>query len=169
MTFLDFPEDPENAQPDNTKRPLYFFLVATLGVGALASLFTAPQIPTWYAGLNRPAIAPPDWVFAPVWTTLYILMAVAAWRVWKRTGTKSPEMTAFALQLGLNFAWCAIFFGLHGIGAALIEIAALDVAILITTILFFRRDRLAGLLFLPILAWTGFATVLNYAFWKLNG
>jgi tryptophan-rich sensory protein len=169
MTFLDSPDDPKSAQPGDTKRPLYFFLIATLGVGALASLFTAPQIPTWYAQLNRPAIAPPDWVFAPMWTTLYIVMAVAAWRVWKRTGTKSPEMVAFALQLILNFTWCAIFFGLHGIGAALIEIAALDVAILITTILFFRRDRLAGLLFLPILAWTGFATVLNHAFWKLNG
>ena len=165
MSFLDSADDPKKAQ----RRPLYYFLIATLGVGALASLFTAPQIPTWYAGLNRPAIAPPNWVFAPVWTTLDILMAVAAWRVWKRTGTKSPEIAAFALQLALNFGWCAIFFGLHGIGAALIEIAILDLGVLVTLVLFFRRDRLAALLFLPILAWTGFATVLTHALWKLNG
>ena len=165
MSFLDSAEDPKRAQ----RRPLYFFLIATLGVGALASLFTAPQIPAWYAHLDRPAIAPPDRVFAPVWTTLYILTAVAAWRVWKRTGTRSPEMIAFGAQLALNFAWCVIFFGLHAIGAALIEIAILDLGILAALILFFRRDRLAGLLFLPVLAWTLFSTLLNHAFWKLNG
>jgi tryptophan-rich sensory protein len=77
-------------------------------------------------------------------------------------------MAAFALQLALNFTWSVVFFGLHGIGAALIEIVALDLAILATLILFVRRDRLAGLLFLPVLAWTLFATVLNHAFWRLN-
>jgi translocator protein len=169
MSFLDSAEDPKNAQRgNNEKRALYYFLIATLGVGASASLFTAPQIPTWYASLVHPAIAPPNWVFAPVWTTLYILMAVAAWRVWKRTGLKSPEMTAFAVQLALNFGWSAIFFAFHRIGAALVEIAVLDLAILATAILFFRRDRLAGLILLPYLAWTGFATVLTHAFWTLN-
>ena len=165
MPFLDSTDDPKSPQ----RRPLYAFLIVTLGVGAAGSLFTKPNIPTWYAALNHPAMAPPNWVFAPVWTTLYVLMAVAAWRVWKSTGLKSPEMMAFAVQLALNFAWSAIFFALHRIAAALIEIAILDLAILATIILFFRRDRLAGLLFLPILACTGFATVLNHAFWKLNG
>ena len=150
-------------------RPLFVFLLVTLGVGTCASLFTTPQIPTWYAGLNHPAIAPPNWVFAPVWTTLYVLMAVAAWLVWKRAGLRSVEMAAFAGQLALNFAWSAIFFGLHQIGAALILIAALDLAILITAILFFRRDPLAGLLFVPYLAWVLFATALTHAFWRLNG
>jgi benzodiazapine receptor len=162
MSRLDFDDDPKKAQ----RRPLYCFLLATLGVGALASLITAPAIPTWYAGLSHPAIAPPNWVFAPVWTTLYVLMAVAAWRVWKQTGLRSIEMTACAVQLALNFAWCAIFFGLHRIGAALIEIAGLDLAVLATTILFFRRDRLAGLLFAPYLAWVLFATLLTCAFWR---
>ena len=160
MSFLD-------AAP-NSRRPLYVFLIITLGVGAGASLFTTPQIPTWYAGLHHPAIAPPNYVFGPVWTTLYILMAFAAWRVWKKTGTKSPEMMAFAAQLVLNFAWSVVFFALHSIGAALAEIIALDLAILATTILFARRDIIAGLLMLPYLGWTLFATVLTHAFWQLN-
>jgi len=170
MNFLDPAEDPKKAQPNNnTKRPLYLFLIATLGVGALASVFTAPAIPTWYAGLVHPAIAPPNWVFAPVWTALYILMAFAAWLVWKKTGLRSVEMAAFAIQLALNFAWSVLFFGLHRIGAAQVEIAVLDLAILVTAVLFFRRDRLAGLLLLPTLAWAGFATVLTREVWRLNG
>jgi translocator protein len=164
MSFLDSADDPKKAQ----RRPLYYFLLATLGVGALSSLFTAPQIPTWYAGLNHPSIAPPDWMFAPVWTALYILMAFAAWLVWKVAGLRSAAIAAFALQLALNLAWSAIFFGLHDIGGALAEIALLDVAILTTVILFFRRDWLAGVLMLPYLAWTLFATFLTYAFWGLN-
>jgi len=164
MSFLDSADDPKKAQ----RRPLYFFLLATLGVGAVGSLFTTPQISTWYAGLNHPSIAPPNWVFAPVWTTLYVLMAFAAWRVWKVTGLRSGAMALFAVQLALNLAWSAIFFGLHQIGGALAEIALLDAAILVATILFFRRDWLAGLLMLPYLAWTLFATFLTYAFWGLN-
>jgi benzodiazapine receptor len=164
MSFLDSAPDPKKA----SRRPLYGFLIVTLGVGAAGTLFTEPNIPTWYAALNHPAIAPPNYLFAPVWTALYILMAFAAWRVWKITGLKSAEMAAFALQLLLNFLWSAVFFALHRIGAALIEIAVLDVAILVTAILFVRRDRLAGLLMLPYLAWTLFATVLTHAFWTLN-
>ena len=164
MSFLDSADDPQKAQ----RRPLYGFLLITLGVGAAASLFTTPEIPTWYAGLNRPSIAPPNWVFAPVWTTLYVLMAFAAWRVWKITGLRSAAMAAFAVQLALNLAWSAIFFGLHDMGGALAEIVVLDLAIVTTVILFFGRDWLAGLLMLPYLAWTLFATFLTYAFWGLN-
>ncbi len=164
MSFLDSADDPKKAE----RRPLLFFLLATLGVGAVASLFTTPEIPTWYAALSRPGFTPPNWVFAPVWTALYVLMAFAGWRVWRKTGLRSPEMAAFGLQLALNFAWSVLFFGLHQIGAALIEIALLDVTIAATLILFFRRDRWAGLLFLPYLAWTLFATGLTHAFWKLN-
>src|ERR1700743_3194750 len=132
MSCLNSAEDPKIAQ----RRPLFFFLVATLGVGASASLFTTPQIPTWYASLNHPVFTPPNWLFAPVWTALYVLMAFAGWRVWKKTGLRSIEMGAFAAQLVLNFAWSALFFGLHRIGAALAEIIALDVAILVTMVLF---------------------------------
>jgi tryptophan-rich sensory protein len=164
MSFLDSAADPKKTQ----RRPLLFFLVATLGIGAAASLFTAPAIPTWYASLNRPAFTPPDWVFAPVWTALYILMAFAAWRVWKKTGLRSPEMAAFAVQLALNFLWSVLFFALHRIGAALLEIVVLDVAILATLVLFSRRDRLAGFLLLPVLGWVLFATVLTRALGQLN-
>jgi len=164
MSFLDSAEDPQKAQ----RRPLYAFLILTLGTGAVGSLFTSPAIPTWYASLNHPSITPPNWVFAPVWTALYILMAFAAWRVWKKTGLRSLEMAAFAVQLALNLGWSIVFFGLHQIGAALIEIAILDLAILATLILFYRRDRLAGLLFAPYLAWTLFATLLTQTFGQLN-
>ncbi|MBA2589640.1 MAG: tryptophan-rich sensory protein [Alphaproteobacteria bacterium] len=160
MSFLD--------TAPGSRRPLYIFLIVTQGVGAAASVFTLPNIPTWYAALNHPAIAPPNWVFAPVWTTLYFLMALAAWRVWRITGLKSVEMAAFALQLALNFLWPVMFFALHSIGSALVEVVALDLVILATAILFFRRDRIAGLLFLPYLAWSLFATVLTHAFWRLN-
>jgi tryptophan-rich sensory protein len=162
---LFYSDDPKAAE----RRPLLVFLLITLGVGGVASLFTTPEIPTWYARLVRPAIAPPNWVFAPVWTALYILMAFAGWRVWKKTGWRAPEMAMFGVQLALNFAWSVIFFGLHAMRIALIEIAVLNVAILATAIMFFRRDRLAGLLFLPYLGWTLFAAALNQAFWKLNG
>ena len=138
-------------------------------MGASASLFTEPNIPTWYAHLVRPAIAPPNWVFAPVWTTLYVVMAYAAWRVWKKTGMRSLEMAAWGIQLLFNFAWSAIFFALHRIGAALGDIILLDLAILYTTLLFWRRDGIAGALMLPYLGWALFATALNNAFWQLNG
>ncbi len=150
------------------RRPLYFFLIATLGVGAAASFFTQPAIPTWYASLNHPVLAPPNWVFAPVWTALYVAMAFAAWRVWRKAGLRTLEMAAFALQLALNFAWSAIFFGLHRIEAAFIEIVILDLAVLVTALLFVRRDAIAGLLMLPYLAWTLFASVLTWAFWSRN-
>ncbi len=150
------------------RRPLYFFLIATLGVGAAASVFTQPAIPTWYGGLAHPAFTPPNWLFAPVWTTLYILMAFAGWRVWRKASLRSVEMAAFVLQLALNLAWSTIFFGLHRIGAAFIEIVVLDIAILATLLLFARRDAIAGLLMLPCLAWTVFASVLTWAFWTLN-
>jgi len=161
MSFLDSADDPEKAK----RRPLYIFLIVTLSTGAVGSLFTSPAIPTWYAFLNRPAFTPPNWVFAPVWTALYIMMAFAAWRVWRKTGLRSVEMAAFAVQLVLNLGWSVVFFGLHQIGAALIEIVALDVAILV---LFFHRDRMAGLLMLPYLAWTLFATLLTQTFGQLN-
>jgi tryptophan-rich sensory protein len=157
-------DDPKRAE----RRPLLFFLIITAFVGAAGSLFTTPEIPTWYAALKRPSIAPPDWVYAPVWTTLYLVMAVAAWRVWQKTGLRSAELKAFGIQLALNLGWSIVFFGLHRIGAALAEIALLDLAVLTTTVLFFRRDRPAGLLFLPYLGWSLFSTVLNRGFWVLN-
>jgi benzodiazapine receptor len=165
MSYLDSAdEDPKRAQ----RRPMLVFILATLAVGAFASIFTEPNIAGWYAGLVHPSFAPPNWLFAPVWTTLYVLMAIAAWRVWRIAGTKSPEMAAYVLQLIFNFAWSAIFFAAHQIGLAFIEICILLALILATALLFGRRDRLAGWLFVPYLAWTAFAAALNHAFWSLN-
>ncbi len=159
----------ENSEDGSQRRPLIFFVLASLAVGTAATVFTEPSIPTWYAGLVKPGFNPPDWLFAPVWTALYILMAVAAWRVWRIAGLKSIELTAFFVQLALNCAWSFLFFSAHWIAVALADLGMLWLLILATLILFWRRDRLAGLLLLPYLAWAGFALALNAAIWQLNG
>ena len=148
-------------------RPLLVFVLLSLLVGGSATFFTEPSIPTWYAALAKPDFSPPNWLFAPVWTTLYVLMGVAASRVWKLTGF-GKEIGFWAAQLVLNFCWSTIFFYLHQIGAALIEMGVLWLAILVTLILFWRRDRVAGLLLVPYLAWVSFAFCLNLAIWRLN-
>jgi benzodiazapine receptor len=164
MSFFYAEKDPLRAG----RRTLLVFVLTTLAVGAAASLFSEPAIPRWYAGLIHPALTPPGWIFAPVWTAFYVLMAAAAWRVWRVTGTRSIEIALYAIQLALNFGWSWIFFGLHRIDAAFSEILILDLAILATTLLFFRRDRLAGLMFLPYLVWTLFASYLAYTLSVLN-
>ena len=142
---------------------LALLLVLCLSVSGLGGWVTIPNIPVWYHGLNRPSLAPPDWVFGPVWTTLYIMMAVAAWRAWSRRA-----LAAFAVQLTLNLIWSFVFFGAHWIGASVIEILALWVAILVTAREFWLRDRLAGMLMVPYIAWVSFATYLDISFWRLN-
>jgi benzodiazapine receptor len=146
------------------------FLALCLGVSALGGLATASSVGTWYQTLAKPAFNPPNWVFAPVWTTLYFMMAIAGWRVWRRDGLQRARwaLALFALQLALNLAWSIVFFGLRSVGAALIEIVVLLLAILATTVVFWQRDRVAGMLFIPYAAWVGFATVLNAALWRLN-
>lgn len=144
------------------------FLVATLAVGGLGSLATMPEIVGWYAGLNKPSFNPPNWIFGPVWTTLYVFMAVAAWRVWRRAGLRNFAMALFALQLAFNLAWSFIFFAAHAPGPALAELLGLDVLVVWTAIRFGRVDEIAGWLFVPYAAWVGFATVLNAAVWHLN-
>jgi tryptophan-rich sensory protein len=150
------------------RRPLLAFILVTLAVGAGASVFSAANIPTWYAALIHPVLTPPDWVFPPVWTALYVAMAVAAWRVWRVTRLASMEIIAYGVQLILNFAWAAIFFGLHQTHAAYLESLVLDLAVLLVTILFFRRDRLAGFIFLPYLLWTLYISLLSHDLALLN-
>jgi tryptophan-rich sensory protein len=157
---------PESENPG--RRALYAFLLGTLAVGATASLFTEPNIATWFAGLAKPSFNPPNWIFAPVWTTLYILMAAAAWRAWRVVGLQSVALTLYFLQLTFNFAWSLIFFAQHEIALALADIAALLITLLATTIAFFRADRWAGVMMLPYIAWAGFAALLNYEIWRLN-
>lgn len=151
-------------------RSIFFWLLLCFAVAALGGRWTAAAIPGWYAGLRRPGFAPPNWVFGPAWTLLYTLMAVAAWRV--AITAPSPARTAalalFLVQLALNLAWTPIFFRAHALGAALIEIVLLWIAIGATTLGFARLSPLAAWLMAPYWAWVSFATVLNAGFWRLN-
>jgi tryptophan-rich sensory protein len=124
----------------------------------------------WYALLHKPAWNPPGWIFGPVWTLLYTLMAVAAWLVWRQGGFAAQRraLTCFVVQLALNAAWTPLFFGLHLPGLALIELLLLGIAVAATTAAFFKVSRTAGWLMVPYLAWTIFAAVLNAALWWLN-
>lgn len=146
------------------------WLVLCFGAAALGSWATTPELPGWYASLRKPSFNPPNWVFGPVWTVLFALMAVAAWLVWKRAGWGGGRaaLGAFLVQLGLNTLWSWLFFGRHAIGAAAVEIVILWLAILATAVLFARVDRRAGWMLAPYLAWVGYATVLNIAIWRLN-
>jgi tryptophan-rich sensory protein len=145
-------------------------LAVCLGVAQLGSLLTRPEIPTWYAGLNKPAWNPPNWVFPVVWTTLYVLMAVAAWLVWKSGGIGHARvaLSLFGIQLALNLVWSAVFFRMHQPGWAVVEILILWVLILTTVIAFWQVRQAAAWLMLPYLAWVAFAACLNFAIWRLN-
>jgi tryptophan-rich sensory protein len=158
-----------SAMPPRQKTALLAFILTAQAVGAAASLVTAPNVASWFPDLVKPAFNPPDWLFAPVWVALYLLMAVAAWRVWRIRGLASAPLALYAVQLALNFAWSFIFFGAHRLGFALGEICALLVFVIATAIAFSRTDRLAGAMMLPYIAWVSFATLLNYEFWILNG
>lgn len=157
-------------------RPAASLLLAVVGcevVGAAGSVFTTMGLETWYPGLVRPSIAPPNWVFAPVWTGLFALMGVAAWIVWRRArdpGDRPLRLAAglFAGQFVLNLAWSAVFFGAQSLLGGLVVIGLLWLAILATAAAFYRVDRRAGVLLVPYLAWVGFAAYLNYGFWALN-
>jgi tryptophan-rich sensory protein len=155
--------------PPHHKTALLAFILTAQAVGAAASLVTVPAVANWFPDLVKPGSQPPDWLFAPVWVALYLLMAVAAWRVWRTRGLQSAPLVLYAIQLALNFAWSFIFFGAHLLGAALAEIALLFVFVVATAIAFWRVDRLAGAMLLPYAAWVGFATALNYEIWILNG
>lgn len=140
-------------------------------VSALGALATYPNIPTWYAGLAKPGFTPPNWVFAPVWTLLYAMMAYAAWRVLSLPADRPrrrPGLLAYAVQLALNAAWSWAFFALHAPALGLLVILALLAAIMATLELFWKLDRTAGLLLVPYLGWVSFAALLNYAILKLN-
>jgi benzodiazapine receptor len=139
------------------------------GVAVIGGLATASSVTSWYVGLNKPSFNPPNWVFGPAWTALYILMAVAAWRVWRRgAGRASAALGLYAVQLALNGAWSVIFFGLRQPALALADISALLVLILAAAVAFWRIDRGAGLMMIPYIAWVSFALALNLEIWRLN-
>ena len=164
----------QTAPGSHATPPLQRLLIAALPVVAVSvagSLVTTPNIPTWYAGLAKPGFTPPNWLFAPVWTTLYILMAYALWRILalpKDRPGRSAAIAAFFAQLALNSLWSFAFFGAHSPPAGLAVIVALIVAILATIRAFWKLDRRAALLFVPYLVWVAYATALNAAIWQLN-
>lgn len=149
---------------------LVSFVLGCLVVSGLGGLATAAGVDGWYRTLVKPGFNPPDWVFAPVWTVLYLMMAVAAWRVWRTAATvdRRRALAAFGVQLGLNLLWSILFFGLQQIGLALFEILLLLSAIAVCVVLFWRVERLAGWLLVPYLLWVAFAATLNLSLWLLN-
>lgn len=142
------------------------FALLTAAAGFVGSRFRPDA---WFAGLAKPGFNPPDAAFAPVWTVLYVCIAVAGWLAWRRTRSwRSPALAVWAVQLLLNAAWSALFFGLHAPGLALLDVTLLLASILAFLVLTWRTARAAAVLFLPYALWVGFATVLNASIWALN-
>lgn len=150
---------------------LIIAIVICEAAGVIGSLFTTPSIATWYKSLTKPMLNPPSWIFAPVWTTLFVLMGVAVFLIWKKGLKEQKTKIAFgifAVQLVLNILWSIIFFGLHNPGAAFIEIIFLWLAILLTIIYFFKISKPAAYLLIPYILWVTFASYLNYSLWQLS-
>jgi tryptophan-rich sensory protein len=145
------------------------FIAINVAVSALGGWATSKSVGTWYQALAKPAFNPPDWIFAPVWSALYLMIAIAGWRAWRRGGGEVRSvLTVYAVQLALNLSWSFVFFGARLIGPALAVIAALLAAIVVNAFLFWRIDRTAGALLVPYAAWVSFAALLNAALWRLN-
>jgi tryptophan-rich sensory protein len=149
---------------------LGFWVLLCFAVAGVSGSSTAREVVGWYRGLIRPGFAPPNWIFGPVWSLLYAMMAVAAWlvTVTPASNLRNWGIGVFLVQLGLNFAWSWLFFSQHRIGLALVEIVLLWLAILACTLVFNRVSPAAGRLMMPYLAWVSFATLLNAGFWRLN-
>ena len=142
-----------------------------LAVGFTGSIATNSSLADWYPGLTKPSWTPPSWLFAPVWTALYIMMGVAAWRVWKPGGFAAAKIPLglFLMQLCLNAAWSWLFFGLRNPLAGLIDIALLWIAIAATAVSFKSVSVGAAWLMLPYFLWVSYASALNFALFRLNG
>lgn len=147
-------------------------LLFSIGLVSVAASFGALYGPgEWYAGLTKPAWNPPNWIFGPVWTTLYLLMAVAAWLVWRerqRVAVARP-LALYGIQLLLNAIWTPLFFGAHQMGWALAEILVLEIFILATIVAFYLVRPVTAYMLVPYACWVGFATFLNFTLWRLNG
>ena len=141
-----------------------------LGIGSVAGLFTAEAIPGWYETLNQPSFNPPNWIFGPVWTTLYLFMGISLFLVWKQSASKERNIAIFVflLQLALNFCWSFIFFFFNMIGLALIEIILLWISIIIMLVLFYKIKPIAAYINIPYFLWVTFATILNTSYYFLN-
>ena len=146
-------------------------IITPVAVGAVSGFFTATEIPVWYQTISKPGWNPPSWIFGPVWTTLYLMMGIALFLVWKSEADpiiKKTAITLFISQLILNFFWSIIFFNQHQIGWALVEIIGMWIFILLTIFAFAQVNKTAAWLLVPYISWVSFATILNYTIWKLN-
>ena len=155
--------------PESIK--LIVSITICLFAGFLGSFFTIPAIPTWYATLTKPSFAPPNWLFFPVWTTLFVMMGISLYLVWRR-GLEGQQvknaLVIFAVQLILNVLWSAAFFGLRSPLSGLIEISILWISIAFTIMIFMKISTTAGLLLIPYIIWVSFAAILNFMIWRLN-
>ncbi len=151
---------------------LGIFVLLSFAAAGLGGYWTAPATSAggWYYQIEKPAWTPPSWLFGPVWTALYLAMAVAAWLVWRQGGwaARRNALTLWLVQLALNAAWSGLFFGLHQPGLGMAGIVGLWIAILLTLLAFFRVSRPAGWLMVPYVLWVSFASMLNFAVWQLN-
>jgi len=145
-------------------------LIIPLAVGGISGFFTVEAIPGWYRAIVKPSWNPPNWVFGPVWTTLYVLMGIAMYLIWTKPRTEQRQRALYlnATQLILNFFWSLIFFNLHAIGWALAEILVLWILIVTTMFAYDKVYKPAAWLILPYIIWVSFATILNFAIWRLN-
>ncbi|MBP6886350.1 MAG: tryptophan-rich sensory protein [Candidatus Pacebacteria bacterium] len=148
-----------------------FSIVLAQGIGGLGALFTSSKIATWYETLLKPTWTPPGWVFGPIWTTLYLLMAIAAARIWNVRGSSAlvrGALVLYGLQLLLNLLWSVLFFGLESPAIGLLGIVLLWIVIVATIIVFWRIDTISGVLLLPYIMWVSIAMTLNYRIFVLN-
>lgn len=161
---------PTAPRPARDLAALAGLLALCLAVGGLGGMVTATSVDTWYPTLSKPGFTPPDWVFAPVWTALYLLMAVAAWRVWRCRDApdRSRALAVFGVQLALNLGWSVLFFGLQMVGAAAVEVIVLLAAIVACALLFRRIDGTAAVLLAPYALWVAYAAALTISIWTLN-
>jgi benzodiazapine receptor len=151
--------------------PFVISLLITLTIGITAAFFTRPEIPGWYSTLKKPSFNPPPWLFAPVWTALYIMIGIAAYLVWKHRSRKPAYKVTrgiYFVQLFLNFSWSIVFFGLHQVFGALVVIILLWISIALTISWFNKFNKIAGGLLVPYLMWVSFAGVLNACIYFLN-
>lgn len=149
---------------------LFISLLIPLCLGYIAGLFTAEAVPDWFASLNKPSFSPPNWIFGPVWTVLYIILGISFFLIWKQPANKKRDIAivVFLTQLLLNFGWSFIFFYFNMIGLALVEIVLLWISIVLMLVLFYRIKPLAAYINIPYLLWVTFATILNAFYYILN-
>jgi len=165
-------------QSPTTRSPLVLAIGLVVSVAicfaaaAVGGIATSSAVDSdWFANLNKPSFNPPNWIFGPVWSLLYLLMGIAAWQVWKESGWVAAKfaLSWYGFHLLLNVAWSALFFGMRQPGWAAIEIVFLWISIAVSIILFYRHSKLASALLVPYLLWVTFASFLNWTIWWLNG